>query len=251
MKVFDISGLYKRREHGDAVFELHVPALQFHSGRIYGIVGPSGSGKSTLLDMLALVLRPTAAERFVFQPDGSERADLFALWNEDAEEDLARLRRSQMGYVLQTGGLFSFLSVRKNLELPFHLSGLVPDHDRINGLAERFGIASQLPKKPAQLSGGQRQRVAILRALCLSPPLVLADEPTAAVDQARREQIAGEFRTLALEMGTTVIVVSHDLDLIEQISDQIIPLTVEKAVRGETISVCRQPATATAGEAAE
>jgi putative ABC transport system ATP-binding protein len=143
------------------------------------------------------------------------------------------------GYVLQSGGLISFLTVRQNLEMPFQLVGRDPDTARIVAMAERFGIGTQLDKKPRHLSGGQRQRVAILRALMLKPALVLADEPTAAVDQVRARQIVAEFRGLAQEAQSTIVMVSHDRELLESVADRIIELSTEVGQNEEAVSTAR------------
>lgn len=233
MAVLEIRNLAKRREQAGNAFELRVPSVVLEHGRFYGIAGKSGSGKSTLLDMLALVMRPTSTESFrITSATTGESWEVGELWQRGDELTLAGIRRSMCGYVLQSGGLIGFLSVRQNLEIPFQLVGVVPDQSRIETMAERFGVARELSKKPRYLSGGQRQRVAILRALMLSPPLILADEPTAAVDHERAKQIVAEFRQLALEAGSTIVMVSHDHELLAGVADEILDLTT--AVDGET-----------------
>jgi putative ABC transport system ATP-binding protein len=239
MPVLEIRDLAKRREQSGNVFELRVPHFVLEQGRFYGIAGKSGSGKSTLLDMLALVMRPTTAQNFRIRSAGSGTAwEVGELWRKNDELALAGIRRSMCGYVLQSGGLIGFLSVRQNLEIPFQLVGRMPDQDRIEAMAERFGVGRELSKKPRHLSGGQRQRVAILRALMLSPPLILADEPTAAVDSERAKQIVAEFRQLALESGSTIVMVSHDHDLLAGVADEILDLstTIENETATSTAS---------------
>lgn len=242
MPVLEIEGLVKRREQAGSAFELRVPAYAFERGRFYGIVGPSGSGKSTLLDLLALVMRPTTVSRFRVSPRHGDAWDVRALWEQADETALSEIRKTMCGYVLQSGGLIGFLSVRHNLEIPFQLTGRIPDRTRIEALATRFGIETQLDKKPRHLSGGQRQRVAILRAMMLEPALVLADEPTAAVDQVRAAQIAREFRSLAQEAGSTIIMVSHDRELLGSVADEIVELVVEAGPDGAAISTARKGA---------
>lgn len=254
MAVLEISGLMKRREQGGSAFELRIPALSLESGRFYGVVGPSGSGKSTLLDMLALVMRPSEVETFrITSPETGSWRDIAGLWRKDDELGLADIRKSMLGYVLQSGGLIGFLTVRQNLELPFQITGYVADQTRIDDMAGRFGIGDQLDKKPRHLSGGQRQRVAILRALMLQPPLILADEPTAAVDQIRARQIVREFRDLAIEAGCTIVMVSHDLDLVSNVSDHVLELETGDDGAGTALSVARwrSGASAQAGAALE
>jgi putative ABC transport system ATP-binding protein len=239
MPVLEIRNLAKRREQAGNVFELRVPAFVLEQGRFYGIAGKSGSGKSTLLDMLALVMRPTTADSFRIRSAGSGASwEVGELWRRNDELALAGIRRTMCGYVLQSGGLIGFLSVRQNLEIPFQLVGHHPDQARIEAMAERFGVGRELSKKPRHLSGGQRQRVAILRALMLSPPLILADEPTAAVDSERAKQIVAEFRQLALEMGSTIVMVSHDHELLDSVADDVMDLstTVDGDVATSTAS---------------
>ena len=240
MSVLEIHGLRKRREQIGSAFELRVPDFLLEPGRFYGVVGQSGSGKSTLLDMLALVMRPSSVDRYLMRdPRNGRASDVGSLWSTADDGARAEIRKTMCGYVLQSGGLISFLTVRQNLEMPFQLIGREPDTERIVTMAERFGVESQLDKKPRHLSGGQRQRVAILRALMLKPPIVLADEPTAAVDQVRARQIVAEFRSLALEAQSTIVMVSHDRELLESVADRIIELSTEVGKNEEAVSTAR------------
>jgi putative ABC transport system ATP-binding protein len=125
-----------------------------------------------------------------------------------------------LGYVLQTGGLLPFLSVHDNIALPCELAGLGDGRDRARRLAEELGIVDQLDKKPAHLSGGQRQRVAIARALVHEPALVLADEPTAAVDVANAAAIARTFGDLTKTRGACVVMATHDENLARSVADR-------------------------------
>ncbi|PTN32756.1 ABC transporter ATP-binding protein [Desulfonatronum sp. SC1] len=222
----------KRREQAGSVFQLSVPDFAVHPGEIVAVVGDSGCGKSTLLDMLALVMRPTSVGRFAIQPDPAGAVvDVRRLWERGDETYLAGLRRHYFGYVLQTGGLLSFLTIRENVTLPLRLHGQGGNMERVEALADRLGVAQCLDRYPDSLSIGQRQRVAIIRALAHDPALVLADEPTAAVDKPRARLIMDELHALARENRTAVVVVTHDMDLVanvdarfvfelEQVSDQ-------------------------------
>ncbi|MCQ2445084.1 MAG: ATP-binding cassette domain-containing protein [Mailhella sp.] len=218
-----IRGLAVRREKNGSRFTLAVPSLDVRRGEMLAVLGPSGCGKSTLLDVLALILRPTEAERFVLC-DGDGETDLFRA----SEGALAALRGGRIGYVLQSGGLLSFLSVRDNILLPGRLLGrsdadLLPVLDYLAG---RLGIEGQLAKKPGSLSGGQRQRVAIARAVIGTPPLVFADEPTAAVDQETAHEICDVFRSVAKELDTALVVVSHDRPLMKRFCDRVLSFEV-------------------------
>lgn len=237
MAVLAVSNLVKRREQAGARFELRIPQLTLEAGRFYGVAGPSGSGKSTLLDILALVLRPSSVDQFALYKSDGAATRIDQMWQRGDERDLANMRKSFYGYVLQSGGLIGFLTVRQNLAVPFQLVGRPPDMTRIRELSAQFGIERELDKKPRYLSGGQRQRVAILRALMLQPRVVLADEPTAAVDQVRARQIAAEFRALALDFGSTIIMVSHDRDLLGSVADRILALHPISGEDGTAISL--------------
>lgn len=258
--IVEIGNLTKRREQGGTAFELHVPALRMHPGQFVAVLGDSGCGKSTLLDMLALVLRPSACERFVFrvgtekpdagpetagpaQPDpAAEIIDAMALWGEAAETAMASFRRRHVGYVLQTGGLYPFLSVFENIMLPLRLNRRGQEAARVRDLAARLGLGEHLDKKPRYLSGGQRQRTAVLRAIVHEPALIIADEPTAAVDKARARDIVRALGDLAREQGATVAMVTHDHDLVAPVADVTYSFRLEEADERTTRSHCYQRA---------
>jgi putative ABC transport system ATP-binding protein len=214
-----------------------VPRFVLSSGEFVALVGESGCGKSTLLDMLALVLRPTACEVFRLFVD-RRPVDVKALWERDDEAELARLRRRNLGYVLQSGGLLPFLSVARNIALPMRMKGMLAVDYRLNALAERMGVTDLIGKKPQFLSGGQRQRVAILRAMAHEPRMILADEPTAAVDQARARSIVTDFHALAREHQACIVMVTHDRALIDSVADRVYSYEVSQVSEGLTRSVC-------------
>ena len=213
------------REKSDFRFTLIIPHLDIHRGRMMAVLGPSGCGKSTLLDMLALILRPAKAQAFhMYLDSGRSKLDLF----QASDVRLSAIRGSHIGYVLQSGGLLSFLSVRDNILLPGRLLG-VPEKILdacLKALVSRLGIAGQLNKKPQHLSGGQRQRTAIARALITRPAIVFADEPTAAVDQETAWEICQIFHSLAKDMGTALVTVSHDQMLMRQFCDDVVEFSV-------------------------
>ena len=234
--------LFKRREQAGSAFELRVPELRLERGEFVAVVGESGCGKSTLLDILGLVLRPTSCELFaVHRPTqhGSQQViDIKALWDREDEAGLAELRRQHVGYVLQSGGLLPFLDVRRNILLPCRLNRRTGADLTVRRLAGRLGIRSLLAKKPQFLSGGQRQRVAILRALAHDPMVVLADEPTGAVDKPRARAIVADLRAVASERGSTVVMVTHDLDLVAAAAHRHYTFVVEEPSETVTRSVC-------------
>lgn len=208
---FDLEGLVVIKRASRSSFELHVPLLRIAQGAKIALVGPSGSGKSTLLDALSLVSAPAEIGRFAFSPRAGESYDVVPLLKRRAVDRLAVIRRRAIGYVLQTGGLLPFLTVRGNIRLSRTLLGL-PDDGTVETLARTLGIADHLDKKPAALSVGERQRVAIARALAHRPGIVIADEPTAALDPANAATAMQLFVAAAAEFGATTIVASHDVD---------------------------------------
>ena len=244
--LLEIRDLVKVRRQGGVSFELLVPRFALPGGSFVALVGESGCGKSTLLDVLALVLKPSACGLFQFQDPAARTVwamdDIKALWDSDDEQTLAALRRERLGYVLQSGGLLPFLTARQNLQLPLMINGKQDKFEIIELLSRKMGIANVLSKKPRYLSGGQRQRVAILRAMVHQPALILADEPTAAVDRARARLIIDDLNRLAREGGSSVIMVTHDPQLVESVADATWVFQVEQTSGTMTRSVCVEQA---------
>jgi putative ABC transport system ATP-binding protein len=207
--VFLVRDLRKKRAGTGASFELQVPTLTIQAGEVVVLRGVSGSGKSTLLDILALALQPDQLAHFSFAPGSGIRADAGRLWREGNVDALGRLRGEYIGYILQTGGLLPFLTVRENIVLPCRLLGQKTDQ-LPQELSEQLGISGQLSKFPHQLSVGERQRVAIARALAHRPSVVLADEPTASVDPLNADVILKLFLGLVERFSVTAIIASHD-----------------------------------------
>ncbi len=236
-----LEDLYKRREQAGSVFELFVPELKIAPGWMIALVGDSGCGKSTLLDMLALVMQPTRVGQFLLDlgQKKQDATDVQALWENRLESRLARIRRNYMGYILQTGGLLSFLSVMDNVCLPARIKGNRDYLQQVKTLAARLGIEQCLTRKPDYLSIGQRQRAAILRAMAHGPDLVLADEPTAAVDKARARLIMQDLRSITRDSGTAVVVVTHDTDLVED-ADVTYSFVLSQGSEGLVRAECRR-----------
>jgi putative ABC transport system ATP-binding protein len=228
LEIEDVSRTYRG---GDLGFTLLIPRLTVTPGEIIVIVGPSGSGKSTLLDMLAFLAAPDAAGRFWFRPMTGRNHDIGALWRRSPAQ-LHRLRGRYIGYVLQTGGLLPYLSVRDNLLLPCRLLHSAP---HIDDLAQVLGIAGLMERRPDQLSIGQRQRVAIARALAHGPALVLADEPTAALDAGLAMVVADAMVEAARKVGSALIVVTHDVAIADRVGGRRIECRPDPAAHTATV----------------
>ncbi|BAQ77728.1 MULTISPECIES: ABC transporter ATP-binding protein [Pseudomonas] len=206
--MLDLAQVRKSRGEGRQRYSLEIPRLQLRAGDQLAVVGPSGCGKSTLLDLLALVLAPDSAARFEFAP-ARDAIDILGIWRGAGHSALAQLRSRHLGYVLQTGGLLGFLDVRGNIGLPRKLLGL-PDDGIPRRLAERLEIADQLHKKPAALSVGQRQRVSCARALAHGPQVLLADEPTAALDPLNAQRVMQLLVQQSRDQGVCCVIATHD-----------------------------------------
>jgi putative ABC transport system ATP-binding protein len=171
-------------------------------GGFLAIVGPSGSGKTTLLGLLAGLDRPAAGTVVL---DGR---DLGAL----TEDQRARLRGESVGFVFQSFQLIATLTARENVQVPLELRG-EPAQARAQQLLERVGLGDRADHYPAQLSGGEQQRVALARAFSIKPQILFADEPTGNLDAATGATIITLMEELNRELGTTLVLVTHDHDL--------------------------------------
>lgn len=232
--VLSVRRLTHTRSQAGVHFQLMVPKMNLAPGQFVALVGPSGCGKSTLLDILGLVLKPREIESFSITDDTGP-IDLTAL----DHAELAGVRSKHIGYVLQTGGLLPFLTVRQNIALPLRLNRQ-KDLRPVDVIAQTLGISEQLDKLPSFLSGGQRQRVAIARALVHKPEIVLADEPTAAVDELTAREIRDQFKTLSKKLNTTTIMVTHDRSLIKGQVDRIFSFNLERKTKKLTLSTLQE-----------
>jgi ABC-type lipoprotein export system ATPase subunit len=191
--------VHKRYPDGN-VHALRGLDLEVSSGEMIAVMGPSGCGKSTLLHILASLDRPTSGAVKVF---GHDLAD---------GVDLVHFRSHVVGLVFQAHYLFPTLTAAENVELPLyeHRMTAAARRRRALSLLERVGLAAEAGRLPRHLSGGQRQRVAIARALAGAPRLLLADEPTGALDTATRDEVMRLLRSFNREEGTTCLIVTHD-----------------------------------------
>jgi putative ABC transport system ATP-binding protein len=185
-----------------AVTALDDVSLTISSGAVVALLGPSGSGKSTLIKALGLI-SPAERGEVLFQGRSVVK-------NGVALTDLAKLRRDHLGFVFQKANLVSFLTARENVEVACDLGGRPDGRKRARELLDYLEVGHRERAFPEQLSGGEQQRVAIARALANEPSLILADEPTAALDSVRSRAVMDLFRKVAHERGAAVLVVTHD-----------------------------------------
>ena len=207
--VYSLKNVVKERLIDGVGFRLVVPEIQISAQENIALVGHSGCGKSTLLDMLALILRPDSSDEFDLHPVGGDNHDLGKLWRRDKQSKLSQIRKQHIGYVLQSGGLLPYLTVRENIELPRKLLKL-PDDDSIDSISRVLGIDRQLDKLPGLLSAGERQRAAFARALSHRPSILIADEPTSALDPITAQKIMAVVMEVIRGLKITLITASHD-----------------------------------------
>ncbi|WP_371344796.1 ABC transporter ATP-binding protein [Ancylobacter sp. IITR112] len=205
--------------------------IELRAGAVYGLCGPSGIGKTTALEMLSLASVPDVFGAMSVK-DGDRRIDIAALMARGQQEKLAALRGRLFGYVVQTSRLLPFLTVRDNIRLSQNIAAL-RDEAFIDQLMERLLITPLAGAYPAALSGGQRQRVSIARALAHRPAVVLADEPTSAVDQEIAAMIIRLLIDYAGALGAAVLVITHNVELAQRF--QLVRLDVESRSAGRAM----------------
>ncbi|MDD9375842.1 ABC transporter ATP-binding protein [Streptomyces sp. ZAF1911] len=193
-----VSRSYGRGER--AVHALREVDVQVPEHSLTAVMGPSGSGKSTFLQCAAGLDRPTSG---VVRLGGRVISTM-------RERGLARLRRTQVGFVFQSFNLLPALTVQQNVLLPLRLDGRPRDPARARELLARVGLDGREDARPGELSGGQQQRVAIARALITDPEVIFADEPTGALDQKTAAEILSLLREAVDQQGATVVLVTHD-----------------------------------------
>ena len=224
-----LSGVTKRYDSGAAAVD--EVSLQIGAGEAVAVMGPSGSGKSTLLNLIAGLDRPTSGTVTV----AGRRVDRLS------ETGVARFRRDRIGMIFQFFNLLDDLTVADNVLLPAQLAGMAKAQARAraNELLARLRIERYRQAYPARLSGGERQRVAIARALVNRPPLLLADEPTGALDTATGEDIGQLLRELN-SSGQTMVLVTHNPDLARRYARRTVQI-VDGKITGNLAALAVRP----------
>ncbi|UTX63964.1 ABC transporter ATP-binding protein [Streptococcus constellatus] len=213
-KLIDLKNVNKSYRNGDQELQvLKDIHLAVEEGEFVAIMGPSGSGKSTLMNIIGMLDRPTSGEYYL---EGEEVAKL-------GEKKLAKVRNQQIGFVFQQLFLLSKLNALQNVELPLIYAGV--SQFKRKALAEQYlkkvELEARMHHLPSELSGGQKQRVAIARALVNHPSIILADEPTGALDTKTGEQIM-ELLTELNREGKTIIIVTHEPEIAAFAKRQIV-----------------------------
>ena len=201
--ILELKGIYKDYQQGKMI----VPVLKdvnfsMEEGEYVAIMGESGSGKTTLLNMLAALDKPTEGEVYL---DGKPLSAI-------REKDLSKFRRDHLGFVFQDFNLLDTFNLKDNILLPLVLQGV--DYRKMNvrmmPIVKELGIAGLLEKYPYEVSGGQKQRAAVARALITDPRLILADEPTGALDSKSTDELLGVFERIN-QSGQTILMVTHSV----------------------------------------
>lgn len=213
--ILDIQNLEVSRGRPGQAYEVILPALSLASGEVVAIVGPSGCGKSTLLETLGLLLEPRSVSRFHLGP--FDLSQDMTLSPSARENRFASLRQHYLGFVPQSGGLLPFLNVRQNIELPRRLVKQKGMDTMLEQIIERLQLVPLMKQFPAQLSIGERQRVSFARAIAHRPSLLLADEPTAALDPILAKALFTLIIEIARELKIAALIVTHEWALAQEV----------------------------------
>ena len=201
--LIEIKNIYKIYNEGkeSEVRALDGVTLSIDQGEFVAIIGASGSGKSTLMNILGCLDVPTYGDYILNGTDVTDRTD----------RQLAHIRNKEIGFIFQGYNLIPALTAYENVELPLIYQGIsvFQRKERVMAALERVGMADRFGHRPSEMSGGQQQRVAIARAIAARSPILMADEPTGALDSRTGEQVLGLMRQMNAE-GTTVILITHD-----------------------------------------
>jgi putative ABC transport system ATP-binding protein len=207
IRLANVSKTFKGKRNVTALQDVD---LEIARGEMVSIVGPSGSGKSTLLNLIGGLDTPTSGTIGI---DGALLSGL-------PDDDLTRIRRDKIGFIFQFFNLLPTLNCMENVSIPLHLRGWPKKkiEDRTRELLDLVGLGARMDHLPDELSGGERQRCAIARALSVYPPVLLADEPTGNLDTHTGGDILKLIRDLHQRLGSTVLIVTHDIHVAESCS---------------------------------
>lgn len=202
LRMKDITKIYYMGD--EEVVALNKVSFSINKGEFVSILGPSGSGKSTLMNLIGCLDVATSGDYYLTNKKVANMR----------EKELAKIRNKEIGFVFQSFQLLPRLSALQNVELPLIYAGISPSERRKKSkeILERVGLSDKLRNLPTQLSGGQQQRVAIARAIVTEPTILLADEPTGALDQKTGIQIMELFKELNKE-GRTIVMITHDRNI--------------------------------------
>ena len=208
--MIELQGIIKRFYIGqpNELEILHGIDLKVNRGEFVSVVGSSGSGKTTMMNIIGILDRPTEGE---YMLDGVDVAHA-------KDRDLSMIRNKKIGFVFQTYNLISRTSALKNVELPMLYAGIGKKErtERAKELLNVVGMGERMSHTPDELSGGQKQRVAIARAMANEPSIILADEPTGALDSKTGRMIMDIFHRLNEEQGKTIVLITHSQELAEE-----------------------------------
>ena len=223
IRAVDVKKIY--RTGTQETHALRGATLEIHRGEYLSIMGPSGSGKSTLFNMIGALSKPTSGKVYIDQVDVAQL---------DCDE-LAWFRCRKIGYIFQSYNLIGTMTCLENVMLPMSFAGAEAEEGRERSieLLKLVGLGHRILHKPGELSGGQQQRIAIARSLANRPEIILADEPTANLDQKTGEEMIGLLQKLRNELGVTIISATHDLKMLK-CSDRILWIRdgrIEKVAR--------------------
>lgn len=222
MDIVTMEHVTKVYGEGDSrVWGLHDVSMTVKQGEIVSIVGASGSGKSTLLHVMGGVDIPTSGKVVV---DGKDITKL-------NDEQMAIFRRRKVGFIFQAYHLIPVLTVEENITMPILLDHRKPDREYVEQIMELLGLQDRRKHLPNQLSGGQQQRTAIARALANQPSLILADEPTGALDSKNGNEVIALLQSSVKKLNQTLVLITHNIDLARE-ADRIIKIADGEIVEG-------------------